>query len=55
MAQPLTLDTKLYTLGEGRVHSVNDLLDYFSKQGAMRVSDLHLKVACQPRRRLWKR
>lgn len=48
MADRPTLHTKLYTLGEGRVLSVSDLLDYFSKQGAMRVSDLHLKVNCQP-------
>ncbi len=48
MAERLTLDSKFYTLNDGRIVSLNDLLDYFSKQGAMRVSDLHLKVHCQP-------
>lgn len=43
-----TLATKLYTLVDGRSLSVSDLLEYFTKQGAMRVSDLHLKCGCQP-------
>jgi twitching motility protein PilT len=52
MAEKPTLSTKLYSLADGRVLSVNDLLDYFSKQGAMRVSDLHLKVNCPPTYRI---
>lgn len=43
-----TLVTKIYTLADGRTLSMADLLEYFTKQGAMRVSDLHLKVNCQP-------
>ena len=43
-----TLVTKIYTLADGRSLSMADLLEYFTKQGAMRVSDLHLKTGCQP-------
>jgi len=52
MPERPTLATKLYALNDGRSLSVNDLLDYFSKQGAMRVSDLHLKVNCPPTYRI---
>lgn len=44
----MTLDTKLYSTGESKHYSVRDLLDTFRKHGTMRVSDLHLKVACPP-------
>ncbi|MEX2215229.1 MAG: PilT/PilU family type 4a pilus ATPase [Phycisphaeraceae bacterium] len=52
MPDELTLQTKLYPLGEGRMFSVEDLLEYFTKQGTMRVSDLHLKVGCPPTYRI---
>jgi len=42
------IDTKLYTDGEGRAVSVGDLLEYFTKHGTLRISDLHLKVGCPP-------
>lgn len=41
------LDEKVYE-AEGRPVSMADLLSYFSKLGAMRVSDLHLKIGCPP-------
>ena len=43
-----SIETKLYTLNDGREASMQDLLDYFAKQGTLRVSDLHLKVGCPP-------
>ncbi len=42
------LDQKLYTMSEGRVLSLSELLDYFSAHGALRVSDLHLKAGSPP-------
>ncbi len=41
-------DAKVYKHSEGRMLSLQDLLDYFSRQGSLRVSDLHLKVGCPP-------
>lgn len=48
MSDTPSLTTKLYTLSDGRALSVADLLEYFTKQGQMRVSDLHIKVGCPP-------
>jgi twitching motility protein PilT len=48
MSDQPTLDTKLYTVSEQRVLSMRDLLEYFSRHGSLRVSDLHLKVGCPP-------
>ena len=48
MGQGHTLDDKLYTDEKGRKLSMRDLLETFSRFGAMRVSDLHLKVKCAP-------
>ncbi|GAF70158.1 unnamed protein product, partial [marine sediment metagenome] len=42
------MDAKVYAVTDERQLSMRDLLDYFSKRGAMRVSDLHLKVRCPP-------
>jgi twitching motility protein PilT len=42
------MDAKVYTLAPDRILSMTDLLAYFAKHGAMRVSDLHLKVGCPP-------
>ncbi|MEN6308164.1 MAG: PilT/PilU family type 4a pilus ATPase [Anaerohalosphaeraceae bacterium] len=43
-----TADQKVFPAGEGAMLSINDMLAYFEKQGAMRVSDLHIKVGTQP-------
>jgi twitching motility protein PilT len=42
------MDAKVYKHSEGRALSLQDLLDYFRRQGSLRVSDLHLKVGCPP-------
>ena len=48
MSSEITVDTKLYPAWEGRKLSMTDLLAYFEKQGALRVSDLHIKVGTVP-------
>ncbi|MCC7145928.1 MAG: PilT/PilU family type 4a pilus ATPase [Phycisphaeraceae bacterium] len=45
---PSPLDQPIYPMTDKRVLSVRDLLDYFNRQGPLRVSDLHLKVGAQP-------
>jgi len=42
------MDDKVYAVNDERQLSMHDLLEYFSKRGTMRVSDLHLKVRCPP-------
>jgi len=42
------MEAKVYAAGANRMLSLADLLDYFSRQGTMRVSDLHLKVDSPP-------
>ena len=42
------MDAKVYAVNDERRLSMHDLLEYFSKRGTMRVSDLHLKVRCPP-------
>jgi twitching motility protein PilT len=42
------LTEKIYQAGPAQKLSIHDLLDYFLKQGAMRVSDLHLKAGSPP-------
>jgi twitching motility protein PilT len=42
------MDAKVYPVSEKRQLSMRDLLETFYKLGAMRVSDLHLKVRCPP-------
>jgi len=39
---------KVYDTAEGNKLSILDMLDYFKKRGAMRVSDLHIKVGSSP-------
>lgn len=41
-------DEKLYAVSAERKLSVRDLLEYFTKHGSMRVSDLHMKVGVPP-------
>lgn len=48
MSSEITVDTKLYPAWEGRLLSMTDMLAYFEKQGALRVSDLHIKVGTVP-------
>jgi len=40
--------TKVYLTEEGVKFSILDMLAYFEKYGAMRVSDLHIKIGVQP-------
>jgi twitching motility protein PilT len=42
------LTRKVYAVGDGRTLSLSDLLEFFTEKGAMRVSDLHLKVGAPP-------
>jgi twitching motility protein PilT len=46
------IDDKVYSLGEKKKMSMRDLLETFSQQPAMRVTDLHLKVASPPTYRI---
>ncbi len=52
MEQPLLADAKIYPAGEGAFLSITDMLAYFEKMGAMRVSDLHIKIGTQPAYRI---
>lgn len=52
MSERPSIDEKVYNVSADRKLSVRDLLEYFSKHGSMRVSDLHLKVAVPPIYRL---
>lgn len=47
-----TSDEKVYPAGEGALLSIEDMLAYFEKMGAMRVSDLHIKVGASPAYRI---
>jgi len=48
MSDRPNLDSKAYRVGDGKSLSMQDMLDYFTKHGPMRVSDLHMKVNCPP-------
>jgi len=48
MSEKPTLDTKVYTVGDNKKLSMKDMLEYFTKHGKLRISDLHLKVGCPP-------
>jgi twitching motility protein PilT len=43
-----SVEAKVFPAGEGAMLSMNDMLAYFEKQGALRVSDLHIKIGTQP-------
>jgi len=47
-----SIDEKIYPTGEGAQLSMTDMLAYFEKMGAMRVSDLHIKIGTQPAYRI---
>lgn len=42
------LDSKVYKVGDDKSLSMQDMLDYFTKHGPLRVSDLHIKVDSPP-------
>ena len=52
MEQTHSASEKIYPAGDGTHLSINDMLAYFEKMGAMRVSDLHIKVGTQPAYRI---
>ena len=52
MAGERPIAGKVYPTAEGDKLSIQDMLAYFEKQGAMRVSDLHLKVGSPPAYRI---
>jgi hypothetical protein len=45
---PHNTDAKVYPPAKGAFLSMTDMLAYFEKMGAMRVSDLHIKIGTQP-------
>ena len=47
-----SMDAKVYPVGENIALSMSDMLEYFEKHGAMRVSDLHLKIGTPPAYRI---
>jgi len=52
MEQTYNIDDKIYPAGDGAFLSMNDMLAYFERMGAMRVSDLHIKIGTQPAYRI---
>ena len=48
MGEKYSASKKVYSTSEGTDFSILDMLAYFEKYGAMRVSDLHLKVDAAP-------
>lgn len=52
MEQTYHIDDKVYPAGDGAFLSMTDMLAYFEKMGAMRVSDLHIKIGTQPAYRI---
>ena len=52
MAEEHSASTKVYPTKELGKLSILDMLNYFEKRGAMRVSDLHIKVGAPPAYRI---
>jgi len=48
MTQEYSVTAKVYKTAENGDWSIEDMFEYFKKHGAMRVSDLHIKVGVQP-------
>lgn len=48
----LDVNSKVYPSGDGVLLSMTDMLTYFEKHGAMRVSDLHIKIGAVPAYRI---
>ncbi len=52
MAEEHLTSAKVYPTENIGMFSILDMLDYFEKKGAMRVSDLHIKVGAAPTYRI---
>ena len=52
MTEEYSVTTKVYPTENMGLLSIQDLLAYFEKRGAMRVSDLHIKVGAPPAYRI---
>ncbi len=52
MAEEYHPSAKVYVTAEGAKFSILDMLAYFEKYGAMRVSDLHIKIGESPAYRI---
>ena len=48
MTEQYSVTAKVYKTADNGDWSIEDMFEYFKKHGAMRVSDLHLKVGVQP-------
>lgn len=48
MYEDISVETKIYPSGDGTKLSMIDMLTYFEKHGALRVSDLHIKIGTHP-------
>jgi len=48
MNENITVNSKIYPNSDGNNLSMTDMLSYFEKHGAMRVSDLHIKEGAVP-------
>jgi twitching motility protein PilT len=48
MAEEYSVTAKVYPTAEHDKFSIMNMLEYFEKQGALRVSDLHIKVGTPP-------
>jgi twitching motility protein PilT len=48
MSSKYQLSSKVYEVSPGKRLGMEDLLDYFTQAGRMRVSDLHIKAGCPP-------
>jgi twitching motility protein PilT len=52
MAEEYSVTAKVYPTAEQDKFSILNMLEYFEKQGALRVSDLHIKVGTAPAYRI---
>ena len=52
MTEEYSASTKVYPTAESGKFSIQDMLKYFEERGAMRVSDLHIKVGAPPAYRI---
>ena len=52
MANTYQASTKVYPTEEAGTLSITDMLEYFEQRGAMRVSDLHIKIGAPPTYRI---
>jgi twitching motility protein PilT len=52
MAEEYSVTAKVYPTAENEKFSIMNMLEYFERQGALRVSDLHIKVGTPPAYRI---